>query len=90
MKAYAAAYRPDFKGSSGSHTEWLEQRRLRIETRKRIEVGVSELRAERRGNEIAVTFRQNYVSEGLSSQSRKSITLERVGDRWLISSETGR
>lgn len=90
MKAYEAAYRPDFKGSAGSHVEWLEQRRVRIEPRKRIEVGVSEVRAERRGEAIVVSFRQTYVSEGLSSQSRKSVTLELVGNRWLISAESGR
>jgi hypothetical protein len=90
MRAYAAAYRPDFKGSLRSHAEWLEQRRLRIEPRKRIEVEVSEIRAERRGEAIEVSFRQMYASDGMTVRSRKSITLERVGERWLISEESGR
>ena len=90
MRAYAAAYRPDFKGSLRSHAEWLENRRQRIEPRKRIEVEVSEIRAERRGEEIEVSFRQLYTSEGLSVRSRKTITLARVGERWLISAESGR
>jgi hypothetical protein len=90
MRAYAAAYRPDFKGSLRNHAEWLENRRQRIEPRKRIEVEVSDIRAERRGDTIEVSFRQTYASEGLSIKSRKSVTLERVGDRWLISAESGR
>lgn len=90
MRAYAAAYRPDFKGSLRNHAEWLEQRRQRIEPRKRIDVEVSDVRAERRGNDIEVSFRQDYTSDGMSVRSRKTVTLERVGDRWLISAETGR
>lgn len=90
MRAYAASYRPDFKGSLRNHAEWLEQRRQRIEPRKRIDVEVSDVRAERRGNDIEVSFRQDYTSDGMSVRSRKTVTLERVGDRWLISAETGR
>lgn len=90
MRAYAAAYRPDFQGSLRSHAEWLENRRQRIEPRRRIEVEVSDIQAARRGDEIEVSFRQLYVSDGMSVRSRKSITLQRLGERWLISAETGR
>lgn len=91
MSAYAGAYTSDFKGSSASHAAWLADRRDRIVGRKSIQVSVSEVQVDIKPGGVAeVRLRQSYQSDTLSTQSRKSLELQKVGGRWLISQESGR
>ena len=87
MAAYAAAYVPDFQGRASNRQEWLLQRRERIATRKQIEVKISGLSIWFERGVARVSFDQQYQSDGLSIQSRKSIDLKKVGDLWLIQRE---
>ena len=87
MAAYADAYVPDFQGRAASRQEWLVQRRARIATRKQIEVKISGLSIWFERGLARVSFDQQYQSDGLSIQSRKSIDLKKVGDLWLIQRE---
>lgn len=90
MKAYAAAYTPDFKGSQASHAEWLKARTAVIVPRKSIEVKVSDVRVTVKGDRADVNFQQDYASDGRSIRSRKSIVMQKAGSKWLIRDESGR
>lgn len=90
MKAYVNAYVPGFKGSLGSHAAWRSQREARIVPRDRIEVRVSEVKAQWEGERIEATFRQQYESGNLKVRSRRTVVLEQVEGRWLIREESGR
>lgn len=87
MAAYAAAYTPDFQGRAASRQAWLMQRRDRIGTRKQILVKISGLSIWFERGVARVSFDQQYQSDGLSIQSRKTIDLKKVGDLWLIQRE---
>ena len=89
FERYAAAYAPDHAGPQGSRAGWLAERRSRILGRSHIEVSIDALQVERQGSDKAVArFQQNYRSERLSERSRKTLTLARIGARWLITAES--
>ncbi len=88
MAAYAAAYDADFKGKAASHAAWLNERRDRIAPRKHIEVKLSNLQVQVKGEQATAQFRQDYVSDSLSTQSSKTLLLRKVGGKWLIQQET--
>jgi tetratricopeptide (TPR) repeat protein len=90
MKAYAAAYTADFKGSQSSHADWLKARTAVIVPRKSIDVKVSDIRVSVKGERADVSFQQDYESDGRSIRSRKSIVMQNVGGKWLIKEESGR
>lgn len=90
MKAYAAAYTADFKGSQGSRDAWLKARSAVIVPRKSIEVKVSDVKVKLNGDRADVSFRQDYASDGRDISSRKSIVMQKVGGKWLIRDESGR
>ena len=90
MKAYAAAYTSDFKGSQGSRDAWLKARSAVIVPRKSIEVKVSDVKVRLNGDRADVSFRQDYASDGRDISSRKSIVMQKVGGKWLIRDESGR
>lgn len=86
---YLAFYAPDFTPPKGlSRAQWEKQRRERITAPKHIQVDVADLRVrpidERR---VAVTFRQHYKAETLTTATTKTLVLVRSGDRWLIQQE---
>jgi hypothetical protein len=56
--------------------------------KSRISVKVSDLVTKTNGNTAVVKFRQSYDADALSTSSRKTLELNKVGDRWLIAKET--
>lgn len=90
MKAYAAAYASDFKGSQASHDAWLKARSAVIVPRKSIDVKVSDVTVQLKGDRAEVSFKQDYASDGRDISSRKSIVMQKVGGKWLIRDESGR
>jgi ketosteroid isomerase-like protein len=90
MKAYAAAYTSDFKGSQASHDAWLKARTAVIVPRKSIDVKVSDVKVQLKGERAEVNFKQDYASDGRDISSRKSIAMQKVGGKWLIRDESGR
>jgi tetratricopeptide (TPR) repeat protein len=90
MKGYAASYTSDFKGSQASHADWLKARTAVIVPRKSIEVKVSDVRVTVKGDRADVNFQQDYESDGRNIRSRKSITMQKAGNKWLIREESGR
>lgn len=89
MSAYLGSYAKGFKPPKGqSRGAWEEERRERIVGKSRISVKVSRLKAEVKGNNATVKFRQDYAADTLSTSSLKTLELTKVGERWLIVKES--
>jgi tetratricopeptide (TPR) repeat protein len=87
--AYLAYYAKDFKTpGSEARPEWEKTRRARITAPKSIAVGVEAPKVAMSGADRAtVTFRQNYRSDVLKSNSRKTLVMVRSNGRWQIVEE---
>jgi ketosteroid isomerase-like protein len=89
MSAYLAAYSPDFTPTGKqSRSAWEKERRDRIMGKSRISVTLSNLSARVNGDEAVVKFHQAYKADALSVASRKTLTLKKHGNRWLITQES--
>ena len=86
---YLAAYAKSFKPEDGSsRAAWNTSRRERITTPKRINVEVLGATVEMTSPaEAKVTFRQAYSSDALQTRSRKTLTMVKEGNAWLITRE---
>jgi ketosteroid isomerase-like protein len=87
MQAYYGAYTADFKGKAKSREEWKNDRKDRIEGKKRIEVTVQGLQIKVSGKLARASMVQGYKSDALSTTSPKVLVLENVGGKWLIQQE---
>lgn len=92
VKAYLAAYTPDFTGyrsdkAARSHQAWERERRERIEGRRHIAVEVKDLQLQAQKAGMTATFEQLYSSDGLTDRMRKRLVLVEVNGQWLIQRE---
>lgn len=88
VQAYLAHYAPDFDPAGGmSRKAWVEERQQRIAGKGRIKVDIDKPQVSTEGNTAVVHFRQSYVSDRLSANSRKTLELERQRGKWLIKQE---
>jgi len=87
--AYLGYYAKDFKTpGSEARGEWEKTRRARITAPKSIAVGVESAKVTMSGADRAtVTFRQNYRSDVLKSNNRKTLVMVRSNGRWQIVEE---
>jgi len=87
--AYLAYYAKDFKTPGGEVREsWEKTRRARISAPKSISVSLASPKVTMNGADRAtVTFQQNYKSDVLKSNSRKTLTLIRADGGWKILEE---
>jgi tetratricopeptide (TPR) repeat protein len=87
--AYLAYYARDFKTPAGeSRADWEKTRRTRITAPKSISVSVGEPKVTMNGADRAtVSFRQNYKSDVLKANSRKTLVLVRADGGWKILEE---
>jgi tetratricopeptide (TPR) repeat protein len=89
MNAYLAAYAKNFDTPKNlPRKAWEDERRERIMGKSRISVKISDISTKLNGNSATVKFRQAYDADALSTSSRKTLELTKVGDRWLIAKET--
>ena len=89
MSAYFGSYAKNFDTPKNlPRKAWEEERRDRIMGKSRISVKVREITTRSNGNTATVKFRQTYDADALSTSSRKTLELTKVGDRWLIAKET--
>lgn len=89
MSAYLGSYAKGFKPPKGqSRSEWEAERRERIMGKSSISVKVNKLQTAVNGNSATVKFRQDYAADALSTSSRKTLELTKVGERWLIIKES--
>ena len=89
MNAYLGSYAKNFDTPKNlPRKAWEEERRDRIMGKSRISVKVSDITTKSNGNTATVKFRQTYDADALSTSSRKTLELNKVGDRWFIAKET--
>ncbi len=89
VDGYLSYYARDFKTPGGEEREnWEKTRRARITAPKSISVSLESPKVTMDGADRAsVTFRQNYRSDVLKSNSRKTLTLIRGDGGWKILEE---
>ena len=89
MPKYLAAYGKNFdpQGSQSRQT-WEEERRKRIVGKTSISVKLRDLTVAVKGNEATAKFKQEYVANTLSANSRKTLELVKTGERWVIVKES--
>lgn len=88
VKAYLNYYGGDFHTPNGqSRKSWEDDRRARIVGKNNISVKVESPQVSVSGNTATVKFRQVYVSDRLTANTRKTLVLTRQGGRWQIKQE---
>ncbi|HET7832405.1 MAG TPA: outer membrane protein assembly factor BamE [Gallionella sp.] len=88
IDGYLAAYKPDFAPAGMSRKAWEKQRRDRIGKSQKIELGLGNLNIRMHdATHATVKFIQNYRSASYQDNIRKTLTLEKVGNAWLIAGE---
>ena len=89
IPGYLGAYAPDFRAPKGeSRAAWEAERKARIAKPRQIQVAIESPKVEFDDNGRAtVTFRQNYRSDALKSNSSKALVMTKSGDKWLIQQE---
>jgi len=89
MAAYLSAYGKDFDPPGNqTRSAWEDDRRKRITGKSSISVKLDNLAVTVDGNKAVAKFRQDYRADSLSVSSRKTLDLQRVGERWLIVKES--
>jgi tetratricopeptide (TPR) repeat protein len=83
MAAYLGAYGKDFDAPGGRKT-WEQERTKRIMGKSKISVQVSNLDIKINGSKAQARFKQDYDADSLSVNSRKTLDLARVDNRWVI------
>lgn len=91
VDAYLAYYARDFKTPGGEPREsWEKTRRARITAPKSISVSLASPKVTMNGADRAtVSFQQNYRSDVLKSNSRKTLVLVKSDGGWKILEEKG-
>lgn len=86
---YLSFYAKDFKTPAGeSRDVWENTRRERITKPKTIQVSILEPKINfTDSRSVTVSFKQAYRSDTLKTSTRKTLTLVKSGDKWLIQQE---
>lgn len=88
VKTYLSYYSSDFDTPGGmSRKAWIDERHARISGKGRIVVKINSPQVTVSGNAATVKFRQSYVSDRLTANSRKTLELVKSGDKWQIKQE---
>ncbi len=87
MADYLAAYSPQFAPPGQSRSAWEKERTARIMGKSNISVVLNELDVSVDGDKANASFRQVYKADALNVTSRKTLDLQKVGGRWLITRE---
>lgn len=90
LDAYLKAYSPHFNpGSNLSRSDWEDQRRSRIVSKKQIRIELSKLKISfsNTNSKATATFIQSYESGAIVTVSRKTLELSQDKGNWLITRE---
>jgi tetratricopeptide (TPR) repeat protein len=88
VKSYLGYYGSDFQVPNGqARKAWEDERRSRIAGKGRISVKVDAPQVAVNGNSATVKFRQVYVSDRLTANTRKTLVLTKQGSKWRIKQE---
>jgi adhesin transport system outer membrane protein len=90
IEAYLAWYAPDFVSSTGDgRAAWEGKRRAIIGRAADIQLALSDLTVTLQGsNQARAEFTQSYRSSSYQDTVKKILLWERIGERWLITSES--
>jgi hypothetical protein len=89
MSGYLGAYGREFDPPGKmSRRDWEEERRARIVGKSRITVRITDLNVSVNGNKAVARFKQAYSADTLNVNSRKTLELQKSGERWLIVRES--
>jgi len=89
VPTYLSAYGKEFAPSGQqSRKAWEDERRLRIAGKSSISVKLENLTVTVNGTKAVARFRQDYRADALAVSSRKTLELNKAGDRWLIVRES--
>jgi ketosteroid isomerase-like protein len=89
VERYLAAYAPEFTpAKKQDRKRWETERRARITGKSKISVTVDDLVISVSGQTASARFKQVYSADKLKSTDRKTLELQRVGDKWLIRKES--
>jgi ketosteroid isomerase-like protein len=85
INAYLGAYGRDFDPPGNlTRKAWEDERRARIVGKSRISVRLSDVAVSVNGGKAVARFKQAYSADSLNVSSRKTVELQKVGERWLI------
>ena len=87
VERYISNYTETYAPAGLTHTEWVEQRRVRLTNKSFIKVAVEQVNITNVGDVWQVEFWQMYESDSIEDTISKRLSLERVLDSWLISAE---
>ena len=88
VKSYLNYYGNDFQPPNGQQRKaWEEDRRSRIVGKGSINVKVEAPQVTVNGNTATVKFRQVYVSDRLTANTRKTLVMAKHGGKWQIKQE---
>lgn len=88
VKSYLAYYGGEFQTPNGQPRKaWEDDRRARIVGKGSISVKVDAPQVTVNGNTATVKFRQVYVSDRLTANTRKTLTMTKQGGKWQIKQE---
>ncbi len=89
VSAYIAAYDRSYKPAGDTRANWEKVRKERITHPRSIKVQLLSPQVSFKDSRHAsITFRQNYESDALKSTTRKTLTMVKSGERWLIVDES--
>ena len=89
MGAYFGAYAKGFSPPGNqSRSAWEQERKKRILGKSTIVVKLENLSVSVSGNKATVKFRQNYKANALAVSSRKTLSMVKQGNEWLIVNES--
>ncbi|MEC4719632.1 tetratricopeptide repeat protein [Noviherbaspirillum sp. CPCC 100848] len=88
VKGYLNAYGSDFQVPNGqARKAWEEERRNRIVGKGRINVKIESPQVSVNGSTATVKFRQVYLSDRLTANTRKTLVLTKQAGKWKIKQE---
>ena len=88
IKGYLGYYGNDFQTPKGmSRRAWADERQVRIEGKNKIDIQIESPQVTVTGNTATVKFRQRYISNRLTANSRKTLVLIKQGGKWQIQQE---
>ena len=87
MGDYLGAYGKDFDAPGGRKT-WESERTKRIMGKNKISVKLTNMAVTIAGNTAKARFKQDYDADSLSVTSTKTLSLAKIGDRWVIVKES--
>jgi tetratricopeptide (TPR) repeat protein len=88
VKGYLGFYGSDFQTPNRqARKAWEDERRSRIVGKDRISVRIDAPQVTVNGNVATVKFRQVYVSDRLTANTRKTLVLNKHGGKWQIKQE---